>query len=103
MTSQSGYVLDTLEAALAHTVYGLQQPQDGWILAVERAALLGDDSDTVACVMGAALGAAGQAVPAPLLPDLRLGHTWPGWERSWSAQEHLPPLLARAQAAVQQV
>ncbi|GHG02471.1 ADP-ribosylglycohydrolase [Deinococcus piscis] len=88
LTSQSGYVLDTLEAALAHA------RADDWLGCIEPAALLGDDSDTVACVAGAIAGARGLKVPEHLLPPLRLGHSWPGWEREWSCVEHYPGLLA---------
>lgn len=87
LSSQSGFVLDTLEAALVHA-----RGAD-WLACVEPAALLGDDSDTVACVVGALIGARGLTVPAGLRPDLRLGHSWPGWERGWPGAEHLPPLV----------
>ena len=86
-TSQSGYVLDTLEAALAHA------QADTWLGCVESAVLHGDDSDTVACVVGAIAGARGLSVPPHLLPELRLGHTWAGWQRQWPCTEHLPGLL----------
>ncbi len=89
VTSQSGFVLDTLEAAIAHARAG------SWLDGVQPAVLLGDDSDTVACVTGAILGARGLSVPEYLLPDLRIGHSWPGWQRDWAATEHLPGLLAR--------
>lgn len=95
LTSQSGYVLDTLEAALAHA------RADDWLACTEPAALLGDDSDTVACVAGAIAGARGLEVPEHLLPPLRLGHSWPGWEREWSCVERLPGVLSTAQAATQ--
>ncbi|MDO4262735.1 MAG: ADP-ribosylglycohydrolase family protein [Deinococcus sp.] len=93
LTSQSGYVLDTLEAALAHARAG------DWLACVETAALLGDDSDTVACVAGAIAGARGLSVPGHLLPPLRLGHSWPGWQQEWACAERLPELLRAAQAA----
>ena len=79
--------LDTLEAALVHA-----RGAD-WLACVEPAALLGDDSDTVACVVGALIGARGLTVPSGLRPELRLGHSWPGWERGWPGAEHLPPLV----------
>ena len=85
--SQSGYVLDTLQAALAHG-----QGKD-WLACVQPAVLLGDDSDTVACVVGAVCGARGLNVPERLLVPLRLGHTWPGWAREWRCVEHFPALL----------
>ena len=86
--SQSGYVLDTLQAALAHA------QAESWLGCVEPAVLLGDDSDTVACVVGALCGARGLEVPEHLLPELRLGHSWPGWQRGWACTEHFPELLA---------
>ena len=88
LTSQSGFVLDTLEAAIAHA------RADSWLACVQPAVLLGDDSDTVACVVGAIAGAKGLEVPPHLLPDLRLGHTWAGWKRDWPCTAHFPELLA---------
>ncbi|GGL73533.1 ADP-ribosylglycohydrolase [Deinococcus aerolatus] len=93
LTSQSGFVLDTLEAALKHAGAGT------WQACVEPAVLLGDDSDTVACVVGAVAGARGLAVPAHLLTPLRLGHSWPGWQRDWACTEHFPALVGAAQPA----
>lgn len=90
VTSQSGFVLDTLEAAVAHA------RADSWLACVEPAVLGGDDSDTVACVCGAIVGARGLELPAHLLPPLRLGHTWPGWQRGWACSEHFPALLEGA-------
>ncbi|GAA0499510.1 ADP-ribosylglycohydrolase family protein [Deinococcus depolymerans] len=87
LTAQSGFVLDTLEAALVHARGA------NWLACVEPAALLGDDSDTVACVVGALIGARGLTVPAALRPPLRLGHSWPGWQRAWACADHLPPLV----------
>jgi ADP-ribosyl-[dinitrogen reductase] hydrolase len=77
---QSGYVLDTLQAALA-----LQQNAESWLEVAEAAALAGDDSDTVACVAGAIAGARGFDVPPHLLPDLRVGASWGDWQRDWSS------------------
>lgn len=91
LTSQSGFVLDTLEAAVRHA------GAETWHACVEPAVLLGDDSDTVACVVGAVAGARGLAVPAHLLAPLRLGHTWPGWQRDWACVHHFPPLVLAAQ------
>ncbi|RJF72935.1 ADP-ribosylglycohydrolase [Deinococcus cavernae] len=93
LTSQSGFVLDTLEAALAHA------RADTWLACVEPAVRLGDDSDTVACVVGAIVGArstgaGGLSVPAHLLPDLRLGHIWAGWQRDWACTAHFSSLLS---------
>ncbi|GBF05222.1 ADP-ribosyl-[dinitrogen reductase] hydrolase [Deinococcus aerius] len=90
LTSQSGYVLDTLEAAVAHA------RADSWLACIEPAVLGGDDSDTVACVVGAIAGARGLEIPAHLLPPLRLGHTWPGWERGWACTEHFPAVVEGA-------
>lgn len=91
VSSQSGYVLDTLQAAVAHG------RGESWLACIEPAVLLGDDSDTVACVTGAVAGARGLAVPQHLLPDLRLGHSWPGWERPWPCTTHFPELVTGAQ------
>lgn len=88
ITSQSGFVLDTLEAAVAHGRAG------SWLECIESAVLLGDDSDTVACVTGAIAGAKGLEVPAHLLPDLRLGHAWAGWQREWPCALRFPEVLA---------
>lgn len=88
VTSQSGYVLDTVEAALAHA------QADSWLGCVQPAVMLGDDSDTVACAVGAIAGARGLNTPEHLLPDLRLGHTWAGWQREWPCTTHFPGLLA---------
>lgn len=92
LTSQSGFVLDTLEAAVKHA------RANSWLEAVESAVLLGDDSDTVACVVGAIAGARGLEVPPHLPPDLRLGHTWPGWQRDWRCVDHFPKVVQEAQA-----
>ncbi|MFB9993776.1 ADP-ribosylglycohydrolase family protein [Deinococcus oregonensis] len=85
--SQSGYVLDTLQAAVAHA------RADSWQACVEPAVLMGNDSDTVACVVGAVAGARGLDVPPHLLPPLRLGHSWAGWQREWSCVERFEDLL----------
>lgn len=90
VTSQSGFVLDTLEAAVAHA------RAESWLGCVEPAVLQGDDSDTVACVAGAIAGARGLDIPAHLLPPLRLGHSWPGWRREWACVTHFPALLEAA-------
>ncbi|WP_415786769.1 ADP-ribosylglycohydrolase family protein [Deinococcus saxicola] len=92
LTSQSGFVLDTLEAAVKHAGAGT------WHACVEPAVLLGDDSDTVACVVGAIAGARGLEVPPYLLAPLRLGHTWPGWQRDWACTGHFPAVVQAAQA-----
>ncbi|MFC4639779.1 ADP-ribosylglycohydrolase family protein [Deinococcus hohokamensis] len=97
LTSQSGFVLDTLEAAVRHAGRVPAPGADAWLACVEPAVLLGDDSDTVACVVGALIGARGLKVPEHLLPPLCLGHSWPGWARAWAGLEHLPPVVAAAQ------
>jgi ADP-ribosylglycohydrolase len=91
LTSQSGYVLDTLEAAVRHA------GADSWMDCVQPAVLMGDDSDTVACVVGAVAWARGLEAPPHLLPALRLGHSWPGWQRAWPCTEHLAGVVAGAQ------
>ncbi len=88
--SQSGYVLHTLQAAISHA------RSHDWLSSVQGAVMLGDDSDTVACIVGAIQGAKGLAVPEHLLPPLRLGHSWPGWERGWSCQQHYPAVVQQA-------
>ncbi|UQN05156.1 ADP-ribosylglycohydrolase family protein [Deinococcus sp. QL22] len=85
--SQSGYVLDTLQAAVAHA------RAETWQACVEPAVLLGNDSDTVACVVGAVAGARGLEVPPHLLPPLRLGHSWAGWQRDWKCVERFGELV----------
>ncbi|MEF2280129.1 ADP-ribosylglycohydrolase family protein [Deinococcus sp. YIM 134068] len=90
VTSQSGFVLDTLEASVAHA------RGTDWLACVEPVVLRGDDSDTVACVVGAIVGARGLSLPDHLLPPLRLGHTWPGWERHWACVTHFPAVVAGA-------
>lgn len=84
---QTGYVLDTLQAALA-----LHHSASTWLDVAEGAALAGDDSDTVGCVAGAIAGARGFNVPVPLITALRVGATWGDWQRSWPA-DRLEALL----------
>ena len=43
--------------------------------------------------LGAIAGARGLVVPPHLLPPLRLGHSWPGWQREWSCVERFEDLL----------
>jgi ADP-ribosyl-[dinitrogen reductase] hydrolase len=71
--SQSGYVIDTLEAAVA----GSLAPTflDGILPIVAR----GDDSDTVAAIAGAALGARGLLPPDDLVDGLRCHFGWSTW------------------------
>ena len=75
---QTGFVLDTLQAALA-----LQQGVQSWLAVAEQAALAGDDSDTVACVAGAIAGARGYEVSLDLVTPLRIGASWGDWQREW--------------------
>lgn len=89
--SQSGYVLGTLQAAVA---YGRGAD---WLACVQPAVMGGDDSDTVACVTGAIAGARGLTVPEHLLGPLRLGHSWSGWVRAWSCLNRFPGVLSDAQ------
>lgn len=96
LTSQSGFVLDTLEAAVKHAATPAAG-QDPWLACVAPAAELGDDSDTVACVVGALIGARGLKVPGALLAPLRLGHSWPGWDRAWPCVDRLPAVVKAAQ------
>ena len=84
---QTGYVLDTLQAALA-----LQYAATSWLDVAEGAALAGDDSDTVGCIAGAIAGARGFEVPTELLVDLRVGASWGDWQREWPS-ERLEGLL----------
>lgn len=80
---QGGYVIDTLQQAVRRG--GAVSWSDGIVPIV----MLGDDSDTVAAVAGAILGARGITAPERLTTTVRLGTTWPGWEREW-------PLAANA-------
>lgn len=75
---QTGFVLDTLQAALA-----LQSGAASWLDVAQGAALAGDDSDTVACVAGAVAGARGFDVPPELVTPLRIGASWSDWQREW--------------------
>lgn len=83
--SQSGFVIDTLEAVVA----GSLAPTflDGILPIVAR----GEDSDTVAAIAGAVLGARGLLPPSHLLGGLRCYSSWP----TWPAGESLArPVLA---------
>ncbi|PYE52019.1 ADP-ribosylglycohydrolase family protein [Deinococcus yavapaiensis] len=88
--SQSGFVLDTLRAAVARA------NGESWMDCVASVVLRGEDSDTVACVVGAILGARGLEAPAHLLPALRLGHDWPGWSRAWPCDAHFERVVRDA-------
>lgn len=69
----SGFALTTLQTAIAHGAAGTFA--DG-TLPIVRA---GDDSDTVAAVTGAILGARGLLPPPEWLSNLRCGERWPAW------------------------
>lgn len=102
--SQGGFVLETLRCAVHHGLTG-----SSWSESMRRMLEAGDDSDTVACIAGALLGARGIDPPSELSKELRLGHGWstpyvPGrkakpshragrWERSWLLMEQASPLL----------
>jgi ADP-ribosyl-[dinitrogen reductase] hydrolase len=71
--SQRGYVIDTLEAAVAASL--APSFLDGILPIVAR----GDDSDTVAAIAGALLGARGLLPPDDLVDGLRCNFKWPTW------------------------
>ena len=71
--SQSGYVIDTLEAAVAASLAPTYL--EGILPVVAR----GDDSDTVAAIAGAVLGARGLLPPDELIDGLRCHFRWPTW------------------------
>jgi ADP-ribosylglycohydrolase len=71
--SQRGYVIDTLEAAVAASL--APSYLEGILPIVAR----GDDSDTVAAIAGALLGARGLLPPADLVDGLRSHFRWPTW------------------------
>jgi ADP-ribosylglycohydrolase len=71
--SQSGYVIDTLEAGVAASL--APTFLEGILPIVAR----GDDSDTVAAVAGALLAARGLLPPDNLVTGLRCHFRWPTW------------------------
>jgi ADP-ribosylglycohydrolase len=71
--SQRGYVIDTLEAAVAASL--APSFLEGILPIVAR----GDDSDTVAAIAGALLGAQGLLPPPELIEGLRCHFRWPTW------------------------
>jgi rhodanese-related sulfurtransferase len=71
--SQRGYVIDTLEAAVAASLAPTYL--EGILPVVAR----GDDSDTVAAITGALLGARGLLPPDELIDGLRCRFRWPTW------------------------
>jgi hypothetical protein len=79
--SQSGYVIDTLEAAVAASL--APSYLEGILPIVAR----GDDSDTVAAIAGALLGARGLVPPDDLIDSLICRFRWPTWPpketRAW--------------------
>ncbi|MFN8637713.1 MAG: ADP-ribosylglycohydrolase family protein [Chloroflexota bacterium] len=88
--SQSGYVIDTLEAVVAASL----APSfiDGILPIVAR----GDDSDTVAAIAGALLAARGLLPPDHLIDQLQCRFTWPTWPpgetRGWPTLAAFVPL-----------
>jgi ADP-ribosyl-[dinitrogen reductase] hydrolase len=89
--TQSGYTMDTLQAALAHNVKGKD-----WLEVAEAAAMLGNDSDTAGAVAGAVAGARGAKYRPDeyFLDNLRIGATWGDWQRKWITLNHLPAIVA---------
>ena len=71
--SQRGYVIDTLEAAVAASL--APSFLEGILPVVAR----GDDSDTVAAIAGAILGARGLLPPDELVDGLQCRFRWPTW------------------------
>ncbi|MBS2545382.1 ADP-ribosylglycohydrolase family protein [Catenulispora sp. NL8] len=76
----NGYVVRAFQAAwsaIYHTVIPKDRPQDHFRLALEAAVHAGNDTDTVAAIAGALLGAAWgrSAIPAEWQ---RVVHGWPG-------------------------
>lgn len=71
--SQRGYVIDTLEAAIAASLAPTYL--EGILPVVAR----GDDSDTVAAIAGGLLGARGLLPPDELIDGLRCHFRWPTW------------------------
>ena len=71
--SQRGYVIDTLEAAVAASL--APSFLEGILPVVAR----GDDSDTVAAIAGALLGARGLVPPDELIDGLHCYFRWPTW------------------------
>lgn len=79
--SQSGYVIDTLEAAVAASL------APSFLTGILPIVVRGDDSDTVAAIAGALLGARGLLPPDDLVDGLRCRFRWPTWpppeSRAW--------------------
>ena len=76
----NGFVVSALQAAWSaiwHTAIPEARPEDHFRLALEAAVRAGDDTDTVAAIAGALLGAAWgrSAIPAEWQ---RVVHGWPG-------------------------
>ena len=82
--SQSGYVLDTLQAAVCATL------GHDFTAALFTIVARGNDSDTAGAVAGALLAAEGCDLPPGLLQQVHSRHRWEGWDPSWdySALEH---------------
>jgi ADP-ribosyl-[dinitrogen reductase] hydrolase len=97
--SQSGYVVDTLEAAVAASL------APSFLVGILPIVARGDDSDTVGAIAGALLGARGLLPPAALVDDLRCRYRWPTWptgqERALAAlAAFVPPLPGLVSPAV---
>lgn len=79
--SQSGYVIHTLEAAVAASL--APSYLEGILPIVAR----GDDSDTIAAIAGALLAARGLLPPDALIDGLQSRFRWPTWPdgetRAW--------------------
>lgn len=89
--TQSGYVLDTLQAALYANLHG-----DSWGEIAAQIAALGNDADTVGAVAGAIAGARGLTPPDWAEGDLRIGAQWLRWpDRAAPAAQALRDLTAR--------
>ncbi len=96
--SQRGYVVDTLEAAVAASL--APSFLEGVLPIVAR----GDDSDTVAAIAGALLGARGLLPPVELIDGLICRFSWPTWPagetRGWPVMAaFVPPYLREAEVS----
>lgn len=92
----SGFAVTTLQTAVKH---GAAKSFADGVLPVVRE---GDDSDTVAAVTGAILGARGLPPPAAWLANLRCGERWSAWPDAVvgdAAVRRLEHACARAAAA----
>lgn len=93
--NQEGSALSTLQAAIAHNINGSDHLDITW-----RAAIGGNDTDTVASVAGAIAAARGLMPSDSMIPQLRAGHSWgaglpgDGWRSDWSLVDRLCTTLA---------